>query len=523
MATVKSEKINQGRREKSFQRSFSDMFWFALYLLVLLVAAIHLPKSVTKYYDTQLALIGFGVIGTWRYCWWLNHIIRAFIYGYIIFPRRRLKADHLWASGWRPKRLLFMMTTFQELQTTTETVLQSILNECMGLAVPITLFIGTGADSDEANIESFFAKQKVNFSFEVVIVRQKKPGKRYAIGETLRAMVRHGLSVEDLVVFMDGDTFFEPGCLRLCLPFFQLYPKMQALTTHEKAIVNGPVWVKKWLDMRFSQRDFTMQSYALSNKILTLTGRMSMFRGKHLCEPGFIQIIENDHLTHWLWGEYRFLSGDDKSTWYYLLKERADMFYIPDAVTVTIEYIRGNAVDRMIENLRRWNGNTLRNGARAMQLGPRTTGFFIWWCLVDQRCTIWTMLVGHMMIIILALSSGAEFLLVAFLWIAFSRLCMSCMLFIHARRIDMSFPFLLYINQFMSTIIKLYIVFRLPQQRWKNRGDQHAGFAVAQGNKLKSWVATYLTIFYCTCCLVLILIRLKLIGLPSMGDIRTLF
>ena len=47
MATVKSEKINQGRREKSFQRSFSDMFWFALYLLVLLVAAIHLPKSVT--------------------------------------------------------------------------------------------------------------------------------------------------------------------------------------------------------------------------------------------------------------------------------------------------------------------------------------------------------------------------------------------------------------------------------------------------------------------------------------------
>ena len=46
---------------------------------------------------------------------------------------------------------------------------------------------------------------------------------------------------------------------------------------------------------------------------------------------------------------------------------------------------------------------------------------------------------------------------------------------------------------------------------------------VAQGNKLKSWVATYLTIFYCTCCLVLILIRLKLIGLPSMGDIRALF
>lgn len=521
MATVTS--ANKAASPKGFQCTLPDLFWLAFYLLVLLVFFLHLPKEVTKYYDDQTALLGFGILGIWRYCWWMNHIIRAFIYGHIIFPKRRVKANELWVSGWRPQRLFFMMTTFQELQTTTETVLQSIVEECKSINVPITLFIGTGADSDEVNIENFFAKQKLSFAFEVVIVRQKRPGKRYAIGETLRAMVRLGLDAEDLVVFMDGDTYFEPNCLRLCLPFFPLYPKMQALTTHEQATVLGPVWVKKWLDMRFSQRDFTMQSYALSNKILTLTGRMSIFRGKHLCESAFIQIIENDHLTHWLWGAYRFLSGDDKSTWYYLLKERADMFYIPDAVTITIEYIRGNAVDRMIENLRRWNGNTLRNGARAMKLGPRTTGFFIWWCLIDQRCAIWTMLIGHMMILIFALSRGAIFLLVAFLWIAFSRLCMSCMLFIHARRIDMSFPFLLYVNQFMSTIIKIYIVFRLPQQRWKNRGDQHTGFVAEHGSRVKSWIATSLTVFYCTCCLVFILLRLKLVALPALGDIKMLF
>lgn len=504
--------------------NFRQIFYLVIYLTVLLVAVLNLPKSVTMYHEERAAMFSFGLIGLWRYCWWMNHVIRAFCYGHIVFPRRRLKANQLWASGWRPKRLFFMMTTFQELQATTEMVLQSIVDECKQITVPVKLFIGTGTQLDEAIIENFFVQQEMAISFEVVFVRQKQPGKRYAIGETLRAMLRYGLEDEDPVVFMDGDTYFEPGCLRLCLPFFQLYPKMQALTTYEKCIVKkGPTWVKKWLDMRFSQRDFTMQSYSLSNKVLTLTGRMSIFRGKHLREPAFITIIENDHLKHWLWGTYRFLSGDDKSTWYYLLKERAQMFYIPDATTVTIEYIHGNALIRMKENLKRWSGNTLRNGARAIALGPNRVGYFIWWCVIDQRCAIWTMFIGHMIIIILACTKSAAFLLVSFIWIAFSRLCTSLILFIHARRIDMSFPFLVYINQLMSTIIKIYILFRLPQQRWTNRGDQRSGFEAQLGWKIRGWVATYLTAFYCVCCCLLIVILLKLVSLPTLGDVKTMW
>ena len=514
----------QNQKPRPFDWSYKDIFYLLLYLTVLLIAAINLPKSVTMYHEERAAIIGFGIIGAWRYCWWLTHVIRSLIYGHLVFPRRRLKANQLWESGWRPARLFFMMTTFQELQATTEIVLHSIVEECKQVNVPVKLFIGTGAESDQRVIEDFFAKQKTAISFEVIMVQQKLPGKRYAIGETMRAMLRHGLEDDDPVIFMDGDTYFEFGCLRLCLPFFQLYPKMQALTTYERAVVkNGPTWVKKWLDMRFSQRDYTMQSYSLSNKILTLTGRMSIFRGKHLREPEFIKIIENDHLTHWLWGEYRFLSGDDKSTWYYLLKCRADMFYIPDATTVTIEYINGSALDRMKENLRRWSGNTLRNGARAIALGPRTIGYFTWWCLIDQRCAIWTMLFGHMIILVLALTKSFAFLLAALIWIAFSRFCLASMLFVHAHRIDISFPFLIYINQFMSTVIKIYILFRLPQQRWKNRGNQRSGFETQPGWQLRAWVASYLTFFYCGCCFLLVLMLLGLVFIPTVGDIKTIF
>jgi len=401
--------------------------------------------------------------------------------------------------------------------------LQTILDECTEINVPTKLFVGTGSEFDENVIQSYFENRKVTFPFEVVMVRQKLPGKRYAIGETLRAIIRNGLEKDDPVVFMDGDTYFIPGCLRQCLPFFPLHSKMQALTTYEQAIVlSGPTWVKKWLEMRFAQRDFTMQSYSLSNKILTLTGRMSIFRGKHLLEPEFIRVIENDHLKHWLWGRFRFLSGDDKSTWYYLLKAGAQMFYIPDATTITIEYINGNPLDRMIENLRRWSGNTLRNGARAIALGPRRVGFFIWWCLIDQRISIWTMLVGHMIILILSFMKTAAFLLVAIVWIAFSRLCTSMVLFYYARRIDITFPFLLYCNQLLSAIIKVYILFRLPQQKWKNRGDQRLGFDASKGLNFKKWGANYLTTFYCTGFLLLILLYLGVVYMPTLFEIKTL-
>lgn len=507
-----------------FKWAKRDVFYMLLYLNFLLIIAINSPKSTIIYHEQRVAMVSLGVIGIWRYGWWLNHVIRAFIYGRLIFPLRRKKANALWDSGWRPSRLFFMMTTFHELQATTELVLKSIIDESNLLGIPIKLFIGTGTESDELIINHFFSQQKLPALFEVIMVRQKLPGKRYAIGETLRAMVKHNLEKNDPVVFMDGDTYFEPGCLSLCLPFFNLFPNLQALTTYEKCIVkSGPTWVKKWLAMRFAQRDFTMQSYSLSNKVLTLTGRMSIFRGLHLLNPEFINIIENDHLKHWLWGDYRFLSGDDKSTWYFLLKMSAEMIYIPDATTITIEYIEGSALDRMQENLKRWSGNTLRNGARAIALGPQRVGYFIWWCLIDQRCAIWTMFIGHTSILIIALTKNTSLLLISFLWIAFSRFCMSLVLFFYARRIDMTFPILIYINQFMSTVIKIYILFRLPQQRWKNRGNQQVGFEGLRKRRLQGYTATYLTAFYCLGCFLAISLVLGLVSLPTKGDFITLW
>lgn len=498
-----------------------DFLFLYFYLGFLWLGFVNLPKSMAFYYEARSGLIVLGILGIWRYSWWALHVVRSLIYTYIVFPRRRYKANQIWDAGWRPQNLYFMLTTYKERRATTEMVLNSIIKECSEIRVPVQLFIGIGASSDEEMIIDLLKNRILSFPLNVTIVKQKLPGKRFAIGETLRAILNNGLELDDPVIFMDGDTMLVPGCLKNCLSFFPLFPKLQALTTFENAIVyNAPAWFKKWLEVRFIQRDFTMKSYALSNKVLTLTGRMSIFRGKHLLEPGFIDIVENDHLTHWLWGTYRFLSGDDKSTWYYLLKSKAEMFYIPDATTTTIEYIDRNPFDRMKENLRRWSGNTLRNGARAISLGPHRIGFFIWWCLVDQRISMWNMPIGMTIILILSIIKTPAILLAYILWIAFSRLFLSSILFFYARRIDMAYPFIVYLNQLMSSFIKIYISFRLPQQRWKNRGDQKTGFEMDKNLRWRLWVANGLTGLYCLFFFFLILIYLDLISFPTLADIK---
>ncbi len=205
-------------------------------------------------------------------------------------------------------------------------------------------------------------------------------------------MRRNRIDPDDIVVFMDGDSLFGHGMLEKCVPMFLADPRLGALTTDEEVQVHGPRWVSTWLEMRFAQRRIAMQSHAISNKVLTLTGRLSLFRAHLVIDPGFIRMIEEDHLEHWLWGRFRFLSGDDKSSWYYLLGKGVRMTYVPDALSITIEHIEGSGYDRMVQNLRRWSGNMLRNGSRAIALGPRRVGFFIWWCIIDQRLAMWTML-----------------------------------------------------------------------------------------------------------------------------------
>ena len=503
--------------------TFAALSGIAIYVALCAFVVSLLPVHVWGH-EARAFFGVLGAFGLWRYCWWLTHAVRAGVYGFRTYPRLAERARAAWVAGWRPHRLHFLITIYRERDETIEAVIAAVCAEVRSLGLPAIIWVGAKEAPDEATVERCLRRYGAGLDLHLRVVRQTGSGKRNAIALILAAMARDGLTAQDFVAFMDSDFILSPGALQKCLPLFACDPELHAMTTDEDAVVHGPAWVRSWLDMRFAQRRLAMQSHSLSGRVLTLTGRFSLFRGTHITTPAFIQLVERDMLDHWLWGEFRFLSGDDKSTWFALLRVGARMLYVPDAHGITIEVFEGSSIRRMIDNLRRWSGNMLRNGSRAIALGPRRMPLFIWWCLVDQRLAMWTMLFGPLCAVIGAIRLGPMFLVAYAAYVAFTRLITALVLFCFTRRVDLNFTWTLYVNQLLNSVVKLYMIWRLPKQRWVNRGNQRSG---ADGGALMSAVRTgmaaYLTGISLAVLLVAALVVTQGSSLPGVNMVRLVY
>jgi glycosyltransferase Alg8 len=494
-----------------------------LYFMVCFVALESLPNTLWDPEIRQFTYI-IGVLGVWRYSWWFNHALRAQIYARKTYPALAKRAKDVWTQGWRPRHMHVLMTTFREDRDTTEAVIRSICAEMRDVGVPGTIWLGSSELDDEQIVINHLNVIAADIDVTLRIIRQNQPGKRVAIALILRAMSRHGIGDDDIVVFMDGDFVLGEGALSKCLPLFAIDPDVHALTTDEQVVCKGPWWIRSWLNMRFAQRRLAMQSHALSNRVLTLTGRMSVFRGTHITSHEFIRLLEADFLDHWLWGRFRFLSGDDKSTWYALLRYNVKMLYVPDATGYTIEIIEGSGYSRMVENFRRWSGNMLRNGARALRLGPRRMPFFIWWCLVDQRLAIWTMLFSPLLALTASAHIGSTFIVSYLVYVAITRMLLSIVLFTYSRRIDFHYIWILYANQILNSAIKVYMIWRLPKQKWANRGNQAQGMTSQGGVEfVRNVMACYLTLLSVASLFVTVIVYTNLFPVPSWALVRTIY
>ena len=129
----------------------------------------------------------------------------------------------------------------------------------------------------------------------------------------------------------------------------------------------------------------------------------------------------------------------------------------------------------MEENLRRWSGNMLRNGQRAIRLGPGRMPFFIWWCVVDQRLAMWTTLFSPMLAMSEALRNGPMYVVQYILYLAITRMLLSLALFSYSDTVDLNYVWILPVNQKLNAQVKVYMLWRLSKQRWANRGNQTAG------------------------------------------------
>lgn len=429
-------------------------------------------------------VVGMGAVGLWRWSWFLVQVLRSRFFMHAVFPRWREKAAAIPTEDL--PHMCFMVPTYKEKLWITERVFRAIVYEARSINQRVTVLVNSSGPEENAAIVDVLKSYDPELEYINLIQMTQKDGKRKAMADGLRHLRTLNLPEDTIVALMDGDTELCPGTLLGCLPFFRMFPKIGALTTDEMPIVHGSYIFSEWFHLRFSQRHYQMCSLSLSRKVLCLTGRFSLFRSEAAFHPDFISRLESDSLDDWLWGRFKFLSGDDKSTWYFLLENRYEMIYIPDVIVNSLETHSGSVTNRAYNNMRRWFGNMLRSSGRAIGLGPKVVGWFPWWCLLDQRISMWTSLITPGLLLIALL--WGKFVLAGMIlcWVCFSRPLMLIIIFIgrpsHLKPIH--FPVLV-ATQWSSSVIKVWNQMNMAKQSWNNRGTQSVK---AESKGFMAWV-----------------------------------
>jgi glycosyltransferase Alg8 len=463
--------------------------WRSLVLPLLCYVGVALPLFLWSRHRVhpldQGALLAIGVFGAWRYGWQWLHFVRAWIYARFHFPTLRRQADAYAAAGRFPSRVFVVVASYLEEPWVSVESFQSLMANLAQLPCPATVVVAVGGDADEAVINGAYLSHPARLKVELVFQRQSQ-GKRIALGHALRAVARRYHDEADSVtVFMDGDSWLEPGALQRTLPFFAAFGDLGALTTNEVAWIHGrSAWYKDWFALKFGERHVQFQSHSLSHRVMTLTGRFSMLRTSICVTEEFIgSAIENDMIQHWMHGRFRFLMGDDKSSWFHVLRQGWKMLYIPDVTCCSLESRDIGFFKATFSLPYRWFGNTLRNNPRALALGPARTGWFIWFCILDQRLSMWTSLVGISGALALTAVKTFFYLPMYVAWAVLVRAVQLVMITYHGHQVSMrSIPTMLY-TQWVGAIIKIHASFHLSDQNWSK------GKTRQDGGPRRGWLA----------------------------------
>lgn len=449
------------------------MAGLVLYLLALIAIAIGLPPH---WWDQNSAafLFAVGAIAVWRYGWGGVHLVRGGWFRHVVFPRQRTLINKAEETA-QPSRTYMLITSYRIDTSTSLRAYAAAFSAAHESGLRTTVVASIVEGGDLRLIKALYYKICSGTLVDLVFVHLSGTGKRDAIAHALRAISASRPPSDGVVCLIDGDTLVPPNALRRLLPMFAFNPGADALTTDETCEVDGNWAFRDWYNLRFAQRQVLMCSLGLSRRVLTLTGRLSLFRASVACSPDFIASIETDSVPHWRLGRIDFLTGDDKSTWFHILKSGREMLYVPDVRVVTIEtppsphFLEASAM-----LMARWFGNMLRTNGRALALGPQKIGLFVWVSVLDQRLSMWTGMIGPIAALYLALAYTPAALIAYAFWVALTRFIQTLSLMTVRKEASWTWPFFLFFNQIFGSSMKIWILFRQNRQKWTRQGTSRS-------------------------------------------------
>ncbi len=471
------------------------VIWHLAYLSVVVLLASTVPPALLG--EARGAVLIIGALGAWRYSWALINFTRAIIFRVIVYPKRKARAFAAYAAQPHRAHAFFLTTSYKIDIDVTIPVYRSIFLAAARSENGATIVSSVVDGADERIIRQIYATMPIDMSsVQLIIDRIPGTGKRDALAKSLNLIARCCPTPHDIVIFVDGDSCVPEDIVAQTAPIFT-DPRVGALTTDEEVEIPKPGLFRDWFELRFDQRQVMMCSMGLSNRVLTLTGRMSVFRGNLATNADFINAVQNDYIDHWRLGRVNFLTGDDKSTWYWLMKNGYHLAYLPDVASSSMETqpkptFVGSASALMV----RWFGNMLRTNGRALELPISRIGFFTWWSILDQRLSIWTTLAGPLCMIAAAIFFSPLVIPAYIAWVMLTRyfFCTVICLF-RGRSFPIVYPGLLYFSQLFGASVKSYVLFRLDRQKWTRQASSSAkAQPVSIGRRIATASSVYLHI-----------------------------
>ncbi len=141
IATQALSACSEGAPGRSAKWTPRAVMGVGAYVSLCVICCSGLPNTLWDEIPRRIVIV-IGALGLWRFSWWACHVIRAWLFLHVVFPKKRQEAQALWDAGRRPKRLHIMATTFRERADVTTQVVRSIIREVKASGLPTTIWLG---------------------------------------------------------------------------------------------------------------------------------------------------------------------------------------------------------------------------------------------------------------------------------------------------------------------------------------------------------------------------------------------
>ena len=439
--------------------------------------------------NVALAL-GLGVIGVWRHSWGLLNFFRA-----LWFRRATNGCDRPRAQGHFSLSILLPVYTQPEdmLRAVAAGIVESLQ------FVPDRVLIVCAYRTEE---QKALLSEAIERECDVVLqfVRQIGLGKREAMADALNVMkVCVPTGPGSFTLLMDGDTILTPDAVRRSIGELQADPKTGAVCVNEVPLVEGNTLFVAWRWLRSVQRNQIMSSFALSKRVLVLTGRFSMYRSDILLQREVINRIRKDFLIR----DDRYISlltGDDKTTWLEVLRRGYDIRYLADAFVYPVEQQDPTKgfIKETVALTTRYSGNMARANLHSDAWRGSEGKLHFQYGLLDQRVSMWTSLLTPLMLMISLLFDNFDIFILFLTYAFLIKNLQAIGLAWTGRAYDPYFPYLIFYNQVMSSTVKIFTFAFLHRQKWTNQGIASAvdGAAIEMDRKARISVLSRCALFF---------------------------